>query len=117
MEDRGEVLGGRFVSEFSGEQFALAEAAALLRQSVDQTDQRIFQLHACDPLNLAGVISPGARIPARNGNSLLLRDGLVVAAKIGDKVESRVKNLSDAEVRERLINVKSIGAVRAGFNR
>jgi ATP-dependent Lhr-like helicase len=87
MEDRGEVLGGRFVSEFSGEQFALAEAAALLRQSVDQTDQRIFQLHACDPLNLAGVLSPGALIPARNGNSLLLRDGLVVAAKIGDKVE------------------------------
>ena len=33
MEDRGEVLGGRFVDGFTGEQFALPEAEKLLRLS------------------------------------------------------------------------------------
>jgi ATP-dependent Lhr-like helicase len=110
MEDRGEVLGGRFVSEFSGEQFALPEAAALLRQAVDQTDTKLIRVHACDPLNLAGVIAPGARIPSRNGNCLLIRDGLVVATKIGEQVATRSNKVSQSEADQLLTNVKRMAA-------
>ena len=35
LEARGEIRGGRFVSGFSGEQFALNDAAALLRKVAD----------------------------------------------------------------------------------
>jgi ATP-dependent Lhr-like helicase len=114
MEDRGEVLGGRFVSEFSGEQFALSEAAALLRQLAEQEDQRLIRIHACDPLNLCGVITPGPRVPARNGNALLLRNGEPVAWKIGDAVEVRGKAVSAAEAGAWLGNVQPIAA---GFQR
>jgi len=88
MEDRGEVLGGRFVDGFSGEQFALAEAVGLLknqgRQAASQ-NQRV--IGATDPLNLGGIITPGARTPAINGHRILLQDGLPVARLQGETVE------------------------------
>ncbi len=40
MEDRGEVLGGRFVDGFSGEQFALPEAVGLLRSKAAESGER-----------------------------------------------------------------------------
>ena len=40
LEARGEVRGGRFVSGFSGEQFALPEAAAALRKTAKQEGTR-----------------------------------------------------------------------------
>ena len=111
MEDRGEVLGGRFISEFSGEQFALPEAAALLRQQDEQPNDKFIRVHACDPLNLSGIITPGVRIPARNGNSLLVHDGLMVAWKIGDQVEVKGKRLSQSEAEELLSNVRPLRAL------
>jgi ATP-dependent Lhr-like helicase len=112
MEDRGEVLGGRFVSEFSGEQFALPESAALLRQLQEQTNNELIRVHACDPLNLSGIISPGVRVPARNGNCLLLHDGLMVAWKIGDQVETSGNRVTLAEAGQLLGNVRPLRALR-----
>ncbi|MEM7052290.1 MAG: DEAD/DEAH box helicase [Acidobacteriota bacterium] len=74
-EARGEIRGGRFVSGFSGEQFALPEAVAALRRARRNPQGRL-SLSAADPLNLAGIITPGARLPALTGNRLLLEDGL-----------------------------------------
>ena len=59
-EDRGEVRGGRFVSRFSGEQFALPEAVGELRRIRRAAPTgRILTLSAADPLNLTGIVTPG----------------------------------------------------------
>lgn len=78
LEDRGEIRGGRFVSGFMGEQFALAEAVESLRHSrnkspVVQSD--LIHLSAADPLNLIGIIVPGKRTPATTNNTISLKDG------------------------------------------
>jgi ATP-dependent helicase Lhr and Lhr-like helicase len=66
MEDRGLVAGGRFVRGFTGEQFALAQAAEAL-QAIRRTDPtgRRVRLSGADPLNLTGVVLPGERVAAR----------------------------------------------------
>ncbi len=77
LEDRGEVRGGRFAQAFSGEQFALPEALDALR-SVRRTEPRGTErvlLSACDPLNVAGILTPGPRVPAHAGNRVLWIDG------------------------------------------
>jgi ATP-dependent helicase Lhr and Lhr-like helicase len=81
MEARGEIRGGRFVAGCTGEQFALPEAVAELRALRKQEPAGNFvRLSACDPLNLAGILTPGARIQAVIGNRIVFRDGSPVAA-------------------------------------
>src|ERR1700674_4177272 len=78
LEDRGEIRGGRFVSGFLGEQFALPVAADSLRASrSQQPTQEVIRIAAADPLNLVGIIVPGDRIAANSGRSFTLRDGVV----------------------------------------
>jgi ATP-dependent helicase Lhr and Lhr-like helicase len=63
MEARGEIRGGRFVSGFSGEQFARPEALDLLRTVRRDSDHSPAIAPAnADPLNLAGIILPGPRV-------------------------------------------------------
>ena len=81
MEARGVVRGGRFVSGFSGEQFALPEAIPLLRKARGETQSGgEIRVSACDPLNLAGILTPGHRVPAGRARWLVFDDGLPVAA-------------------------------------
>jgi len=88
MEDRGEVLGGRFVDGFSGEQFALPEAAGLLRNmSREPAAGTAAVVSAVDPLNLGGIITAGVKTAARSGNSVLLVDGVPAARMQGDTLE------------------------------
>ncbi|MBV8246642.1 MAG: DEAD/DEAH box helicase, partial [Candidatus Eremiobacteraeota bacterium] len=62
MEARGEIRGGRFVSGFVGEQFALPEALDALRAARRAGDDaEPVQVGAYDPLQLTGVILPGSR--------------------------------------------------------
>jgi len=66
LETHGEVRGGRFVSGFAGEQYALPEALEALRATRKLAPlERPLQLSASDPLNLVGIILPGERIPAQ----------------------------------------------------
>jgi len=63
MEARGEIRGGRFVSGFTGEQFARPEALDLLRMTRRQTEKSaILPVSGADPLNLSGIILPGPRV-------------------------------------------------------
>jgi ATP-dependent helicase Lhr and Lhr-like helicase len=81
MELKGEVRGGRFVSGFVGEQFALPEAVEALRaskKSQGTAGGAEIKLSASDPLNLNGVILPGPRIPAVPSTFIVFRDGLPV---------------------------------------
>jgi ATP-dependent Lhr-like helicase len=84
LEARGEIRGGRFVAGFAGEQFALPEAADALRAARSgSSDGRAVVISAADPLNLAGIVTPGERVPALAGNRVLYRDGVAVAAQLG----------------------------------
>jgi ATP-dependent Lhr-like helicase len=92
LEARGEIRGGRFVSGLSGEQFALPEAVPLLREVRRRPqDGAIVCVSGADPLNLAGTLLPGQKVPAVPGNRLLYRDGLPVAALVAGKIEHRVE--------------------------
>jgi len=79
LEDRGEVRGGRFVSGFLGEQFALPEAVESLRsmRNLPATGETLV-VAAADPLNLVGFIVPGDRVPAISGRYVKFRDGVAV---------------------------------------
>jgi ATP-dependent helicase Lhr and Lhr-like helicase len=43
-------------------------------------------ISAADPLNLVGILTPEARVPAVHTNRLLLEDGLPIAALEGGEV-------------------------------
>jgi len=88
LEARGEIRGGRFVAGFSGEQYALPEAVGLLREMRRRpASGEWISLSAADPLNLAGILTPGGRLAALAGNRLLYRDGLPIAALSGGTAE------------------------------
>jgi ATP-dependent Lhr-like helicase len=78
LEARGEIRGGRFVSGFGGEQFALPEAVESLREAAKRDSLHEITVAAADPLNLAGIVVPGTRIPAVPGRFLRFRNGAVL---------------------------------------
>jgi ATP-dependent Lhr-like helicase len=69
LEDRGEVRGGRFVSGFGGEQFALPEVLESLRAARDRRNSFTVTIPGADPMNLIGVLLPGERTAAVPGRS------------------------------------------------
>jgi ATP-dependent Lhr-like helicase len=79
MEARGSARGGRFVTGFVGEQYALPGAVEALREvrRRERTGE-VVRLSAADPLNLVGIVLPGARVPALRTRSVVYRDGLPV---------------------------------------
>lgn len=85
MEMTGEVRGGRFVSGFAGEQFALPEAVESLRamRKGGGGPAQEIKVSACDPLNLAGIILPGPRVPALRTNFLVFKDGGIARVVVG----------------------------------
>jgi ATP-dependent Lhr-like helicase len=78
LEARGEIRGGRFAQAFSGEQFALPEAVDALRavRKLPKAGEERVSLSACDPLNLVGILTPGARVPALPQNRVTYVDGV-----------------------------------------
>jgi ATP-dependent Lhr-like helicase len=88
LETRGEIRGGRFVAGFSGEQFALPEAVGVLRGVRNQEKTGLpVAVSGVDPLNLAGVLLPGSRVPAVYSNRILYRDGVAIAALVAGEVQ------------------------------
>ena len=101
LEARGEIRGGRFVSGFSGEQFALPGAVASLRAVRRRApDERFVSISGADPLNFAGILTPGPKLAALAGNRVLYRDGIPIAFLEGDNarflepVEPEIENLA-----------------------
>jgi ATP-dependent Lhr-like helicase len=77
LEARGEVRGGRFVTGFTGEQFALPSALEALRRIRKRPrDGERVRVSAVDPLNLVGILTPGARVPATPTRSITYVDGV-----------------------------------------
>ena len=75
MEARGEIRGGRFLSGFGGEQYALPEALESLRELRRGTmpDEEIT-VSAADPMNLSGIVVPGERVPGVPGRTVLFNE-------------------------------------------
>jgi ATP-dependent Lhr-like helicase len=97
LEARGDIRGGRFVASVTGEQFALPEAVALLRETRRAAlSGTSISISAADPLNVVGTLLPGAKIPALTGNRVLYRDGVAIAALVAGEVRALVP-LSAAE--------------------
>jgi ATP-dependent Lhr-like helicase len=87
LEARGDIRGGRFVAGHSGEQFALTEAVGTLRSTRrEEKSGHLLAVSGADPLNLAGIITPGARVTALTANRVLYRDGVPVAALESGKI-------------------------------
>ncbi len=80
LEAQGKIRGGRFVAGMAGEQYALPDAVSAMRAIRRQEAKGDFvSLSAADPLNLTGILTPGARVPALTNNRVLYRDGVPVA--------------------------------------
>jgi ATP-dependent Lhr-like helicase len=81
LENRGEIRGGRFVSGFLGEQFALPVALESLRafRNVAPDGETVI-VSAADPLNFVGILVPGDRVAANSAKLVAFRDGVAVAA-------------------------------------
>ena len=87
-EAQGRVRGGRFVSGVAGEQFALPDAVEELRRLRDSgPSQKWVVISAVDPLNLAGILTPGARVSAKTRNALALLDGRLVGVQQAGQTE------------------------------
>jgi len=61
LELRGELRGGRFVTGFAGEQFALPEAVTLLRATKKRAPAVLPPLAPTDPLTQLATLHPGQR--------------------------------------------------------
>ena len=115
LEARGEIRGGRFVTGMSGEQFALPEAVGQLR-SIRRLPGggALIGLSAADPLNLTGIITPGARIPALRSNRVLYRDGVPLLAREGGEVKTLVDGIeASADLVHALVRKQSTARLRA----
>ena len=112
LEGRGEVRGGRFVSGVSGEQFAMPEAVDSLRSARSlAVDNDAVIVSACDPVNLVGIVVPGARPASVPGKQVRLRDGAFVPEV---QEESALATLPP----ERIVDLPSEHHTEAlGFNR
>jgi ATP-dependent helicase Lhr and Lhr-like helicase len=112
MESRGEIRGGRFVGGFTGEQFALPAAVealrAMRRASPGAGTAQELRISAADPLNLAGVILPGPRVPAVPTNYVVFRDGIPVRSGAmpdpgrSDSPPSSLTEVGRSEAREEI---------------
>jgi ATP-dependent Lhr-like helicase len=77
LEARGVIRGGRFVTGFSGEQYATPEAVAQLRSVRRETRRGIrVELSGADPLNLTGVLFSGPRVPSLRTHTVSYVDGV-----------------------------------------
>ena len=93
MEARGEIRGGRFVAGFVGEQFALPEAVDTLRavrRSAEDTEPVIVA--AADPLNLVGILTPGARVSPFSNQVIAYHNGVPVEVGELGAVMSRLQH-------------------------
>ena len=93
LEARGVVRGGRFVTGFGGEQFALPAAVDELRRvrRSERSGERV-EISATDPLNLTGIVTPGPRVPAVATRTVTYIDGLPLPSP-----ETREGSIPDGE--------------------
>lgn len=102
LEARGEILGGRFVDGFSGIQFALPEAAAVLKSIGDKPfNPALINVSSSDPLNLTGTLLPGKRFASSPNNKIFFQNGAIIALQSGDDIDFQGE--VDEQIRQRVL--------------
>jgi ATP-dependent Lhr-like helicase len=92
LEARGEIRGGRFVAGFIGEQYALPEAVEALRAVRRRpAGGETVIVGSGDPLNLVGILTPGARISPYANQVIAFGDGIPVEIGPLGAVQSRLR--------------------------
>jgi ATP-dependent Lhr-like helicase len=115
LEARGEIRGGRFIAGLSGEQFALPEAIALLRQVRRRAAGTEWVcVAATDPCNLLGSVLPGVKVPRVTGSRVLYRDGIPVATQMAGRVEWLQAVAATEETAARNLLIRGPGAFNPG---
>lgn len=100
LEARGAIRGGRFISGFTGEQFALPEALdTLARVRRKPRDGERVRVCGSDPLNLVGILTPGARVPALRTREVVYLDGLPLELADAESARIAAATPRDAELR------------------
>jgi ATP-dependent Lhr-like helicase len=98
LEARGQIRGGRFVSGFVGEQFALPQAIDLLRGiRRRETDKAPVMISAADPLNLLGIIFPGGKVSPYSNQVIAFVDGAPGGVGLLGELLSRLQNVPAGE--------------------
>ena len=98
LEARGEIRGGRFIAGLTGEQFALAEAIAQMRDLRRRPgDEALVCVAASDPANLLGSVVPGPKVARVAGARVVWRDGVPLATSVGGTVELLVAATGEHE--------------------
>ncbi|MFN2568243.1 MAG: DEAD/DEAH box helicase, partial [Candidatus Dormibacteria bacterium] len=98
-EAQGRVRGGRFIAGLAGEQFALPEAVEALRAVRRLPDDAAPAIvSAADPLNLVGILLPGARISPYSGSVIALVNGVPVDTGPLGLIRSHLGNGTGAPV-------------------
>jgi len=114
LEAQGEIRGGRFVAGVSGEQFALPEAIAAMREIRRRPPNgRWVSVSGADPLNLVGVLTPGLRLAGLTANRVVYRDGLPVAWLSGRaaEIDSELAGSDRWEAERRLVRSSASGLI------
>jgi ATP-dependent Lhr-like helicase len=94
LEARGEIRGGRFINGFVGEQFALPQAIEALRMTRrSETQQGPVIVSAADPLNLVGIITPGARLSPYSNQAIAYQNGVAIDVGLLGELLSRLQHL------------------------
>jgi hypothetical protein len=120
LEARGVIRGGRFVSGFTGEQFALPEALdELARVRRQPRDGERVRICGSDPLNLVGILTPGARVSAVRTREIIFVDGLPTSLE--DTESARIAKATPVNVQANVITrlARASGmatAISAGTN-
>jgi ATP-dependent Lhr-like helicase len=92
LEARGEIRGGRFVTGFVGEQFALPEAVERLRaERRAQQRQEPVIVAAADPLNLLGILTASARVSPYSQQAIAYENGATLEVGTLGAVRSRLQ--------------------------
>ena len=88
LEARGEIRGGRFVAGLLRRAVrpARRDRAAARGAPASRRADAWSAVSGADPLNLAGIMTPGPRLAALTGNRLLYRDGLPAAILSGGEI-------------------------------
>jgi ATP-dependent Lhr-like helicase len=93
-EARGEIRGGRFVHGFVGEQFASPEALEALRAGRRAKLEEPIIVAAADPLNLVGILSPGARVSSYSNQVIAYHQGVPIEIGALGAVLSRIQHIA-----------------------
>ena len=117
LEDRGEVRGGRFISGFSGEQFALPEVVDSLRSSRRQELWADVTVAGADPLNLIGILIPGERVAAVPGrNFVLTKEILAGSGPLASRLTERRRSRESTQPLSPRNELKDASLFRASMN-